>query len=186
MKFLSTTKYIILLFVCFVIYATAFFMLGGSVHEDPHGLTKMDGKQARDMNLLLSHPIPHPELSPEQVVAIQLTALQQNDDATNEGIVITFNYASPHSKSWSGPLHRFVEQVQMPVYKPLFDYKGYIMDELTMDGNRAWQYVVLLDSHNDPSLYLFSLRRQRADPYADCWMTESIEKIDVERDVYYL
>jgi hypothetical protein len=161
-------------------------MIGGMVHTNPHNIADLSGKQARDLDLLHKHPIPHPELLPEEVVAIQLTALQQNDATNNEGIVITFNYASPQSKSWAGPLHRFVEQVRMPVYRPLFNYKGYIMDDQIVDGNKAYQYVVLLDSQNEPSLYLFTLRKQRADPYADCWMTEDIEKIAVERDVYYL
>ncbi|MFA0964178.1 DUF4864 domain-containing protein [Roseivirga sp. BDSF3-8] len=183
----STTRYIILIFFCFVIYCTAFLLVGGMV--DDHGKNPdalLSSKQAQDMHLLSDHPIPHPELSPEQVVSIQLTALQQNDSRTNEGIVVTFNYASPQSQTWTGPLHRFVEQVKSPAYKPLFQFKGYILDDLIIDGRKAYQYVVLLDQKNEATLYLFTLRQQRAEPFEGCWMTEDVEKVEVERSIYYL
>ena len=51
---------------------------------------------------------PGPDLTPEQVIAIQLNALKNNDrPATDHGIRITFNFASPGNKASTGPLATF-------------------------------------------------------------------------------
>ena len=51
---------------------------------------------------------PDPALAPEDVVAIQLAALQNNDNPTaNAGIRQTFALAHPDNRRLTGPLARF-------------------------------------------------------------------------------
>ena len=56
---------------------------------------------------------PDPSLSPQDVVSIQIEALQNNDTPYEDrGIEITFNFASPTNKRVTGPLERFKVMVR--------------------------------------------------------------------------
>ncbi len=63
---------------------------------------------------------PDPSLSPQDVVSIQIEALQHNDTPYEDrGIEVTFNFASPTNKRMTGPLERFKVMVRNPVYGPM-------------------------------------------------------------------
>ena len=56
---------------------------------------------------------PDPSLSPQDVVSIQIEALQHNDTPyVDRGIEVTFNFASPTNKRVTGPLERFKAMVR--------------------------------------------------------------------------
>ena len=60
-------------------------------------------------------PVPKPELTPEQVVEIQVEALRKNDVPTPDaGIATTFRFASPGNRKVTGPLERFAPIVKAP------------------------------------------------------------------------
>jgi len=60
---------------------------------------------------------PNPELTPDQVVKIQLEGLQNNDLSKNNlGIRICFTFASPGNKIITGPIGNFVKLVKTPAY----------------------------------------------------------------------
>ena len=52
----------------------------------------------------IENAYPEPELTPNDVVRIQLLAMQQNDD-NDFGIEVTFRFASPANKKQTGPLN---------------------------------------------------------------------------------
>ena len=58
-------------------------------------------------------PDPSPDLSPEDVVRIQVEALQRNDEPSPDaGIEAAFRFASPSNRRATGPLGRFSEMVR--------------------------------------------------------------------------
>ncbi len=59
---------------------------------------------------------PDPSLSPQDVVSIQIEALQHNDTPYEDrGIEVTFNFASPTNKRMTGPLEHFKVMVNSSV-----------------------------------------------------------------------
>ena len=54
---------------------------------------------------------PNPELKADKVVSLQILAMQQNDEFDN-GIEVTFRFASPQNKLQTGPLSNFIMLVK--------------------------------------------------------------------------
>ena len=66
---------------------------------------------------------PRPELTPQDVVRLVIEALQHNSETPyDEGIRVTFNFASPTNRHATGPLQRFIEMVKSPQYRPMLGH----------------------------------------------------------------
>jgi hypothetical protein len=120
-------------------------------------------------------PDPSPDLSPREVVMIQLEALQNNDlYAQNGGIRRVFDYASPGNRSFTGPVERFIELVKNPLYKPLIGFQRATIGGILILGDHAQVRVELVDAQGKSVRYVWSLSRQAEMPYANCWMTDGV------------
>ena len=123
-------------------------------------------------------PKPNPKLSPEEVVSIVLQALQHNDTPTkNSGIAITFGFASPANRAITGPLDRFIELVNNPLYKPMLNHRHAERGSIRVAGDMARQRVTLFDAEGRRAIYIFTLSKQQEEPYKDCWMTDGVERV---------
>ena len=81
---------------------------------------------------------PDPSLSPQDVVSIQIEALQHNDTPYEDrGIEITFNFASPTNKRMTGPLEQFKAMVRNPVYGPMIDHRSAKYETVKVEGDFA-------------------------------------------------
>lgn len=120
-----------------------------------------------------SLPTPSPELSPDQVVRLQLESLQSNDD-NNQGIAAAFNFASPGNKQVTGPLTRFIKMLKTPPYDAMLNYKSVEYDPVKISGDKATQRVTLTGSDGQATIYIFMLSKQTRAPYKDCWMTDGV------------
>ena len=124
--------------------------------------------------------VPHAALSPEQVVRAQVEALARNDvPHRDRGIEITWRFASPNNKRFTGPLERFKVMVHNPSYEPMVNHRGAEYDNLHIDGNRATIEVFLLSKDNEYVGYHFRLSRQQDDECGVCWMTDAVMRIAV-------
>ena len=121
----------------------------------------------------LKNAYPEPELSPNDVVRLQLLAMQQNDDS-DIGIEVTFRFASPANKIQTGPLQRFIRLVRNPSYRPLLNHTNATFLELTVEENFAVQEVVITTSNGERIGYRFRLSIQKGPVYPGCWMTDSV------------
>ena len=115
---------------------------------------------------------PHPDLSPQQVVRIQLAVLRGNDDL-NRGIEICFRFASPANKSVTGPLPRFVRMIEGGPYSLMLRYQDVVFEPVEIDGSTARQTVTLY-GRGKALTFTFFLGRQSAGECNNCWMTESV------------
>ena len=126
----------------------------------------------------IKNAYPEPELKPNDVVRLQLLAMQQNDDS-DFGIEVTFRFASPANKKQTGPLKRFISLVRNPSYRPLLNHINATFIELTVEEVFAIQDVIITTSNGERIGYRFRLSIQKGPLYPGCWMTDSVTPFKV-------
>ena len=120
--------------------------------------------------------VPHPELTPDRVVQIQLEALC-NNDADDLGFEIAFRFASPANKANTGPLPRFIEILKNGPYALMLDFVMARYDPVEIRDDVGRQSVTL--SRNGTAVtYVFYLSRQSEGPCIGCWMTDAVTFIE--------
>lgn len=126
---------------------------------------------------------PNRNLSPADVVRIQIRALGRNDmPHENAGIEIAFRFASPRNKLVTGPLPRFIQLVSNPVYRAMLDHRQAKYGPLQIEGVKATQPVILIASDGQRVGYLFTLSRQDGGACDGCWMTDGVMRFEVHGD----
>jgi len=119
-------------------------------------------------------PDPSPGLSPEDVVRIQVEALQRNDEpAPDAGIEAAFRFASPSNRAATGPLGRFSRMIREG-YGDMLGFRRAEYGPMRVEGGRAVQAVTLIQPDGARSTYAFALSRQEGGPYDGCWMTDGV------------
>ena len=126
----------------------------------------------------IENAYPEPELKPNDVVSLQLLAMQQNDDS-DFGIEVTFRFASPSNKTQTGPLKRFIRLVRNPSYRPLLNHINATFLELTVEEVFAVQDVIITTSNGERIGYRFRLSIQKGPLFPGCWMTDSVTPFKV-------
>ena len=121
---------------------------------------------------------PNPSLNPSDVVKMQLSAMQQND-ASNLGIEVTFRFASPSNRRYTGPLERFISLVKNPSYKHLLNHLDVNFMDPIIENGMAIQDVILTTSTGKRIGYRFRLSLQQNEQYKDCWMTDAVTPFQV-------
>jgi hypothetical protein len=126
---------------------------------------------------------PGPEMSPEQVVQYQISALQHNDDPVPDaGIERAFRFASPKNKEFTGPLARYAQIVKGPAYSSLLNCLSSSVVGSTASPGTAAVYVRIVTSNGRRVAYVFILSKQIEGEFANCWMTDSVSPVDSGED----
>lgn len=126
---------------------------------------------------------PNRNLSPADVVRIQIRALGRNDiPHENAGIEIAFRFASARNKLTTGPLPRFIQLVSNPVYSPMLNHRQAEYGPLQIEGINATQPVFLTASDGQRVGYLFTLSQQDGGTCDGCWMTDGVIRFEVHGD----
>ncbi len=121
---------------------------------------------------------PTTDLTPEEVVRIQVEALGNNDDPyPDAGIEITFRFASPGNKQVTGPLERFIPLVKNPTYRDMIDHVAATYDPIQINGDVARQVVTLTTPDGRSVAYAFTVIRQRGGEYDGMWMTSGVAPV---------
>jgi len=121
---------------------------------------------------------PNPELQADEIVSLQLMAMQQND-VSNHGIEITYRFASPQNKVQTGPLSRFIMLVKNPAYRPLLNHLDATFLNLKVEGNVAIQEVIITTSKGTRKGFRFLLSLQQGEQFKDCWMTDAVIPFEI-------
>lgn len=118
---------------------------------------------------------PNPELTPEEVVAIQLTALQTNNaETTDDGIEQTWIFAHPNNKRMTGPLPRFAEMVKGPLYNMLLNHRTHQIEEtLRVDGQASFT-VTIVSKAGDAYACKWTVEQVAEGEEAGAWMTTAV------------
>lgn len=117
---------------------------------------------------------PSPDLDPEDVVRIQVEALQNNDvPAPDAGIGVAFRFASPGNRVATGPLPRFTQMIRMG-YPDLLGFERAEYAPIQVLDGRAVQAVTLVQASGERTRYVFGLSQQRGGSCDGCWMTDAV------------
>lgn len=121
---------------------------------------------------------PNPALTPEQVIKLQVEALQENDIPYDDaGITLAFAFASPGNRALTGPLDRFTAMVKNSLYRDMLGCQTAEYGSLTILGDQAQQVVTLTTQEYQQVSYLFTVSRQQEPPVAGCWMTDGVVRL---------
>lgn len=113
---------------------------------------------------------PRPELSPEEVVRIQLRSLAS---ANGMGMVECFGFASPANRVQTGPIERFAQMVRQPPYDVLSQPHTSVVGSAVFREETARVLVTILHSQR-VSTFVWVLSRQKDPPFAGCWMSDAV------------
>ena len=130
-----------------------------------------------DPGLAGGGPFPSPDLSPREVVGIQLDALRRNDTPGHDaGIAITFRFASAANRAVTGPLERFARMLKNPLYRPMIDHASARFGPIHVEGDVARIQVVLFGDRGEVAAYDFTLSKDDT----GCWLTDGVMLAPVE------
>ncbi len=130
-------------------------------------------------NRTIDLPMPSPDFSPDEVVALQLEALQFNNE-DDDGIEVAFNFASPGNKEVTGPLEKYKSLIKNPLYAVLINFQNYCADDIHIEDDLAQQIVVLTDRDGEKAGFIFSLSKQTEAPFQNCWMIDGVLRLEIK------
>lgn len=116
---------------------------------------------------------PQRDWTPEQVVEIQVRALQASG-ADPLAVADCFALASPENRLVTGPIDRFAKMIASPAYRPLTECKSYQVGQAVVHDRHAHVLVTLVDKQGKLNAYRFMLSQQEEPEAADCWMTDAV------------
>ena len=118
---------------------------------------------------------PSPDLSPEQVVEIQLLGLKLSaGDPDRIEMEQVWRFAHPSNKAVTGPIRRFAGLFASPSYKPLLGHDDYEITMITQDENAAQMLVRITANDGQAYLYLWSVMRVAEGEDKGSFMTISV------------
>lgn len=126
-------------------------------------------------------PVPRPELSPGEVVRIQIEALAENDlPHKDAGIETAFRFMAPDTRQQIGSIRHFIEVVNNPIYRCCLYHRQARYSEVRERDRQALRALILEPAETGAEVgFVFALERQHAPPHRDCWMTTSVRRVQV-------
>ncbi len=117
---------------------------------------------------------PHPSLTPQQVVQVQLDALKSVDQpAKDAGFATVFGFASPENRAQTGPLPRFSKMIQSG-FGEMLNHKSARLQATVQQQDEALQPVEITSVGGKVYRYVFVLRRQHLEDCRGCWYTDGV------------
>lgn len=121
---------------------------------------------------------PSADLTPEQVIEIQLLGLQESKNDF-QGIEQVWAFAHPSNRRVTGPLERFAKLFTYPAYAPMVGHKGYQYKLIDKDVETARFVVTLTGRDGNAYAYLWDLRITQIEDVstnieAGWWMTTGV------------
>ena len=119
---------------------------------------------------------PNDKFSPQEVVEIQLTSLQ-NNSINNLGIYQCWLFAHPDNKKYTGPLDRFKRMLKGASYSMLIDHKENTVTEIYKSSTMATYEVVVLDKDKQYFKFKWKVEKNNKEGnLLDCWLTTAVSQ----------
>ena len=130
------------------------------------------------LNLNAELKKPNILIVPEEVVKIQLSALQNNNMPYEDaGIEQTWEFAHPSNRVFTGPLERFKSMMYSPSYSIMLDHETDEIIKVKLEANTAYFFIELTDKQGDLFGFEWILKKvTNVGIYKDCWMTTSVSQ----------
>ena len=119
---------------------------------------------------------PNKNISPKEVVEIQLNGLKQNDlEYKDRGIEQTWTFAHPNNKKVTGPLDKFKRMIKGDSYQMMINHLSHTITKLGSGENWAQFEVILLDKDKIYHKFNWQVEKYETDgPLKDCWLTTMV------------
>ena len=119
---------------------------------------------------------PKVSIEPNQVIEIQLIALQKNNyPYQNAGIEQTWEFAHPSNRMFTGPLKRFTSMMYSPSYIIMLNHQNHKIIEVKVHNEVAFYFIELTDIEGNQYGFQWTLEKVSIGGiYENCWMTTSV------------
>jgi len=119
---------------------------------------------------------PNKDILPSEVVKIQLTGLQNNDQNFKDaGIEQTWNFAHPNNKKVTGPLGNFKIMIKSDSYQMMINHLTHTITELGSSDKWAQFEVIILDKNKIYHKFNWQVEKYTLDgDLKDCWLTTMV------------
>ena len=119
---------------------------------------------------------PSSQIKPSEVVKIQLTGLQKNDqEFKDSGIEQTWNFAHPNNRKVTGPLPNFKRMIKGDSYQMMLDHVSHTIKELGSSDKWAQFEVIILDKNKIYHKFNWQVEKYTEDgELKDCWLTSMV------------
>ena len=114
---------------------------------------------------------PRPDISPAEVVGLQLAGLSDRQSA--RGILQCMMFASPLNRSVNGPLERFGRMVRTRPFDVLSHPDRVLIGKTKYVDGKA-RVLVTLVVDTELSSFVWVLSKQAEPPFENCWMTDAV------------
>ena len=119
---------------------------------------------------------PSKNITPKEVVEIQLNGLKQNDlEYKDRGIEQTWNFAHPNNKRVTGPLDNFKRMIKGASYKMMINHLSHTITELGSSDKWAQFEVIILDNNKIYHKFNWQVEKYTDEGVLkDCWLTTMV------------
>ena len=119
--------------------------------------------------------LPNPDITPEEVVRIQLAALMENDAPDRDfGIRQTWAFAHPDNRQVTGPIDRFIEMIKKPAYAPLINHRRHTVTEQNVATSWVQFKVMMEDEGGRVLAFAWVVKKVEGGIFDNCWMTSAV------------
>lgn len=124
-----------------------------------------------------------PALSPSDVVAIQLEALQNNDEPRlDAGIKQTYALAHPDNKRLTGPLPKFTQMLKGPLYKVMLNHRAHTVEEVAQSDSRAVFGVTIVGEAGETYKFRWTVQKIAEGDATGAWATVAVSPPQTTED----
>ena len=121
---------------------------------------------------------PNPSIKPEEVISIQLLALQNNSvPFNNAGIIQTWEFAHPSNRQYTGPLEKFILMMYSPSYIIMLEHQFHKIIPVSQEDDIAFFFIELTDKLGNKFGFQWTLQKVITEgDYKNCWMTIGVSQ----------
>ena len=121
---------------------------------------------------------PQADLLPEEVISIQLTALQNNNyPYINFGIEQTWELAHPSNRQYTGSLSNFIKMMYSDSYFIMINHKNHNINLVEQEVNISFFLVELVDKTGNKFKLQWIVEKVLLEgELKNCWMTISVSQ----------
>ena len=121
---------------------------------------------------------PNPSIKPQEVISIQLSALQKNSiPFNNAGITQTWEFAHPSNRQYTGPIEKFILMMYSPSYIIMLDHKFHNIIQVSLEDDIAFFFIELTDKIGNEFGFQWTLQKVLNEGnYKNCWMTVGVSQ----------
>ena len=121
---------------------------------------------------------PNPNLFPEEVVSIQLTALQKNNiPYKNAGIEQVWEFAHPINRQFTGPLKRFKSMMYTPGSFMIINHIEHNIIFIKQNETQSLFFVELINNKGIKVGFQWIVEKVLDNgEYINCWMTSNVSQ----------